>query len=201
MELFVPDILMTELDAELEYRRIKEKVENERVDDPTTAKEEGTVELVTEEMTADKTPEVVTTETEVSATEGVASETPGDIAEVVATEEKPVENIEGVTSEIEVGTTGEVTSEDKPDNTTEEDKQDVVPTETANSEAINNNSSTLCKESSESISPSPLVATPTEMSIKKKDKKCGEYLWMVLTRLVISKSLPLNMTVSFLFLF
>lgn len=197
MELFVSDVLMTELAAELEYRKVKEEMKNEPTDAPSTDKEvvpnEVLVEPATEDMTSNKTPEEVTVETEVGKTEEVSVEASAD-------------RVEEVVSGIEVDTTtDEVTYEDKPVETAEEDKQDTVPTETTSSEIVNENptanNSALPTESSDSIHPSPLVTTPTEMSIKKKDKKCGEYLWMVLTRLVISKSLPINMTVTLLVFF
>lgn len=38
-----------------------------------------------------------------------------------------------------------------------------------------------------------------EKSIKKKEKRCGEYLWILLTRLILSKSLSFDMKVLFLF--
>lgn len=197
MELFVSDVLMTELAAELEYRKVKEEMKNEPTDAPSTDKEvvpnEVLVEPATEDMTSNKTPEEVTVETEVGKTEEVSVEASAD-------------RVEEVVSGIEVDTTtDEVTYEDKPVETAEEDKQDTVPTETTSSEIVNENptanNSALPTESSDSIHPSPLVTTPTEMSIKKKDKKCGEYLWLVLTRLVISKSLPINMTVTLLVFF
>lgn len=196
MELFVSDVLMTELDAELEYRKVKEEMKNEPTDAPSTDKKvvpnEVLVEPDTEDMTSNKTPEEATVGAEVGKTEEVSVETSAD-------------RVEEVASGIEVDTINEVTSEDKPVETAEEDKQDTVPTETTSSEIVNENptanNSALPTESSDSIHPSPLVTTPTEMSIKKKDKKCGEYLWMVLTRLVISKSLPINMTVALLIFF
>ena len=38
-----------------------------------------------------------------------------------------------------------------------------------------------------------------EKSIKKKEKRCGEYLWILLTRLVLSQSLSFDLKVYFFF--
>ena len=50
---------------------------------------------------------------------------------------------------------------------------------------------------------SPVPATDElkreEKSIKKKEKRCGEYLWILLTRLILSHTLSFDLKVCFFF--